>query len=97
MTTGDLEKRLRRFLDAGYRPRITPHLVSATVLEPTGVWATIMLPDGLDPDGPEVLHAHGWRVDATPVRSGQQMLVGGVFPTVEEALAYTEAELEKYR
>lgn len=94
-----IEERLRAFIDKGYRPQIKSHLVPG---EPREGWATLHWREwirGLGEDDVQWLsepHADsvGWEVDAFSVLPDRPAIHGGVFRTLDEALADTERQLQ---
>lgn len=96
-----VERRLRRFIEEGYRPSLKSHLVWG---EPREGWAILTMREWIrtkegtgsvrflsDPEDNVV----GWSVDAHSVRPDEPSIHGGVFKTVDEALTDSERELEK--
>jgi hypothetical protein len=95
-----IEARMRAFIKAGYRPQLKSHLLPGPPDEryETLHWREwFRAKDGTvnylsEPHADSV----GWQLDAWPVDPDGQRILGGVFPTIEEALSYAESELAKY-
>lgn len=90
-----IQARLEAFLAEGYRPRIKSHLLRIPM---DGAWADErdrMIEEGwwLMPDNVFM----GWCVDAFPYDHTGPPIIGGTKRSLEEALAYAEAELAKIK
>ena len=91
----EIEDRIQKFYDLGYHVTIKSHLLPG---KPKEGWPTITWQEHIRERGLSEPHTDsiGFAVNAVSLWPDSQDIHGGVFPTVDQALAYAEKELAKY-